>query len=75
MKGTSLLVYVCKHLYERYMNKDQYAYENKNLRCISILLYRIVVYPWVPSVPNYMICTLMGEMNTITRKGYVHVYM
>ena len=26
-----LLVYAGKHLYEKYMNKDQYAYENKNL--------------------------------------------
>ena len=26
-----LLVYADKHLYEKYMNKDQYAYENKNL--------------------------------------------
>ena len=26
-----LLVHVGKHLYEKYMNKDQYAYENKNL--------------------------------------------
>ena len=26
-----LLVYADKHLYEKYINKDQYAYENKNL--------------------------------------------
>ena len=70
-----LLVYVSKHLYEKYTNKDRYAYENKNLRCINILLYRIVVYPRVPSVPNYMICTSTREMNMMTHKGYVHVYI
>ena len=26
-----LLVYADKHLYEKYTNKDRYAYENKNL--------------------------------------------
>ena len=70
-----LLVYACKHLYEKHMNKDQYAYENKNLRCISILLYRTVVYPRVPSVPNCMICTPTREMNMMTHKRYIHVYI
>ena len=57
------------------MNKDQYAYENKNLSCISILMYPNVVYPRVLYVPNCMICTPTGEMNMMTRKGYVHVYI
>ena len=55
------------------MNKDQYAYENKNLRCISILLYHIVVYSRVPFVSNCMIFTPTREINMMTRKGYVHV--
>ena len=68
-----LLVYANKHLYEKYMNKDQYAYKNKNLRCISILLYRTVLYPRVPSVSNYRICSPKGDMNMMTHKGYVYV--
>ena len=32
-----------------------------------------VLYPRVPYVLNYMICTPTREMNMMTYKGYVHV--
>ena len=68
-----LLVYADKHLYEKYTNKDMYAYEYKNLQCINILLYHTVVYPRVPSVLNCMICTSTRDINMMTCNGYGRV--
>ena len=59
-----LLVYAGKHLYESYLNNEQY--EDKVIGSdAKTSQFCIVVYLWVPSIKRFLLCTPMGDMNTL----------
>ena len=67
-----LLVYSSKHLYEMYLNTEQYEHKSNQLGCEGIPLLYTIVYLRAPSVMKFLLCTPMGEMNTMICEIFIH---
>ena len=60
-----LLVYVGKHLYDKYLNNEPYENNSNQLRCSSKSQFNTIVYLRVPYVMKFLLCTPTGEMHII----------